>query len=84
MRRNLSATTVFAGVRTVGCEGQMRRLRSRQRPSASRGRSGQATLDHILVLAVTLPILTIVIPLGRRMIRAVWELTCLQVAWPFM
>jgi hypothetical protein len=49
-----------------------------------RQRRGAAALDHVLALAVTLPILTIVIPVGQRMIRAVWELTCVQVAWPFL
>lgn len=47
-------------------------------------RHGAATLDYVLVLSVTLPVLTIVIPVGMRMMRAVWELTCLQVAWPFL
>lgn len=47
-------------------------------------RRGAAALDYVLVLAVSLPILTIVIPVGMRMMRAVWEMTCIQVAWPFL
>lgn len=62
----------------------MRTSRSHDRQQVGRNRSGAAALDHVLVLAVTLPILTIVIPMGQRMIRAVWEMTCVQVAWPFL
>jgi hypothetical protein len=47
-------------------------------------RQGAAALDYVLVLSATFPVLTIVIPIGLRMMRAVWELTCLQVAWPFL
>ena len=62
----------------------MKASRTSPRRESSRLRSGAAALDHVLVLAVTLPILTIVIPVGERMIRAVWEMTCVQVAWPFL
>jgi hypothetical protein len=54
------------------------RCRSRSR------RAGAASLDHILVLAVTLPVLTIVIPVGERILRAVWEMSCVEVSWPFL
>lgn len=53
-------------------------------PSIIKPRRGAAALDYVLVFSVTLPVLTIVIPIGMRMMRAVWELTCLQVAWPFL
>lgn len=62
----------------------MKRSHAYSRKKSSRFRPGAAALDHVLALAVTLPVLTIVIPVGQRIIRAVWEMTCVQVAWPFL
>lgn len=47
-------------------------------------RAGVATLDYVLVLGVILPLAAIVIPLGIRVIRLVYEMTCVFIAWPFM
>lgn len=62
----------------------MNAARISPRRQTGRQRNGAAALDHVLALAVTLPVLTIVIPVGERIIRAVWEMTCVQVAWPFL
>jgi len=62
----------------------MRRFSRHHPRTVGRTRRGAAALDYILVLSATLPVLTIVIPVGMRMMRAVWEMTCLQVAWPFL
>ena len=44
-----------------------------------------ASVEHTMFASTdSLPILTIVIPVGQRIIRAVWEMTCVQVAWPFL
>ena len=47
-------------------------------------RAGASTLDFILVLGIILPLATIVIPGGIRIVRSVYELTCVWIAWPFM
>ncbi len=47
-------------------------------------RRGVATLDYVLLLGIVLPLLTIVIPQGRRMMQLVFEMTCTLVSWPFM
>lgn len=47
-------------------------------------RRGVSTLDLILTLGVALPMVGIVVTYGIRIIRAVYEMICVWVAWPFM
>ena len=47
-------------------------------------RLGQATIDYILVLSAALPMLAISYYYAMRIIRAVYEMTCTLVCWPFM
>jgi len=47
-------------------------------------RRGAATLDYVLVLGIILPLAAIVVPLGKRIIQLVYEMTCVWLAWPFM
>ena len=47
-------------------------------------RRGAASLDYILALGVVLPLLTVILPLGRRMMQLVYEMTTTLIAWPFM
>ena len=47
-------------------------------------RRGAATLDYVLVLGVILPLATICIPMGIRLIRPVYEMICVLISWPFM
>ncbi|MCA9055149.1 MAG: hypothetical protein KDA75_15010 [Planctomycetaceae bacterium] len=47
-------------------------------------RRGAATLDYVLALGVVLPLLTVILPLGRRMMQLVYEMTTTLIAWPFM
>ncbi len=54
------------------------------RDRSGRRRRGVATLDYILVLGVILPLATIVLPGGMRIIRAVSEMITVFIAWPFM
>lgn len=65
-----------SGVRKRG----MRRIRHDKQA----GRRGVSTLDLILTLAVALPMVGIVVTYGIRIIRAVYEMICAWVAWPFM
>ena len=62
----------------------MRSLRKLSTVVRRHRRAGLATLDYFLVLAVVLPLVAFVIDKGIRMIRLVYEMTCVLVAWPFM
>ncbi|MFG0335486.1 MAG: hypothetical protein ACF8TS_19170 [Maioricimonas sp. JB049] len=53
-----------------------------RRPVARRG--GAAVLDYVLALGVVLPLLAIVLPISRRIMQLVFEMTCTLIAWPFM
>lgn len=62
-------------------------MKSTHRRAAVRGghrRAGVSTLDYILVLGVIMPLAAIVIPFGIRILRAVYEMTSVLTAWPFM
>jgi hypothetical protein len=47
-------------------------------------RRGASTLDYILVLGIIMPLATVVVPTGIRILRSVYEMTCVLIAWPFM
>jgi hypothetical protein len=49
-----------------------------------RRRVGAAMLDYVLVLAAVLPMLAMSYYYSMRIIRAVYEMTCTLVCWPFM
>lgn len=50
----------------------------------TRQRSGASTLDYVLVLCVILPLATIVVPTGMRMIALVYDMIAVTISWPFM
>ncbi|MDA1016952.1 MAG: hypothetical protein O3A00_21150, partial [Planctomycetota bacterium] len=52
--------------------------------SRSNRRLGAATLDWILVVGIILPMAAFVIPMGKRIIQLVYEMTCVWVSSPFM
>lgn len=60
------------------------------RPSVSADRQAGvrrrafSTLDYILALGIVLPLLVVILPMGRRAMQLVFEMTCTLVAWPFM
>lgn len=58
----------------------MRRQRPRTVVSCRRG----ATLDYVLVIAATLPMVLICVTMGKRIMQLVWEMLCVQVSWPFL
>jgi hypothetical protein len=41
-------------------------------------------LDYALVLGVVMPLALIVVPTSIRMVRAVYEMFVVLVAWPFL
>jgi hypothetical protein len=49
-----------------------------------RRRVGEAVLDYVLLLAAVLPMLAISYYYSMRIIRAVYEMTCTLICWPFM
>ncbi len=51
---------------------------------ANRRRIGAATLDYILALGIVLPLLVVVLPVGKRAMQRVFELSCTLISWPFM
>ncbi|MFV0442426.1 MAG: hypothetical protein ACK5Q5_02520 [Planctomycetaceae bacterium] len=62
-----------------------RRLpRFAQRGSSPVVRTGAAALDYILAIGIVLPLLAVVLPLGRKAMRLVYEMTATLVSWPFM
>lgn len=62
----------------------MQGLSSNTVRKARASRSGQATLDYVLILATMLPIVAFIITNGKRMMALVWEMLSVQVSWPFM
>ncbi len=68
-------------------EGLMRAKRKHsiaEKAGGPHSRSGVSTLDYVLVLCVILPLATIVIPNGMRMISLVYDMIAVTVSWPFM
>ncbi len=61
----------------------MRRGQKWKRQRALR-RSGQATVDYVLLLGVLLPMIVFLLRIGPRIIRMAYEMTCALIAWPFM
>ncbi len=47
-------------------------------------RSGQTTVDYVLLLGVLLPMIVFLLRVGPRIIRLAYEMTCALIAWPFM
>ncbi len=65
---------------------QSRRLRWQRSDSGSRvlRRLGAATLDYVLVMGAVLPMVAMSYYYASRIIRAVYQMTCALVCWPFM
>jgi hypothetical protein len=59
-------------------------LRPPSRAVPASRRTGASTLDYVLVLGVVMPLAVIVIPTSIRIIRSVYEMTTVLIAWPFM
>jgi hypothetical protein len=47
-------------------------------------RSGATMLDYVLVLGAILPMVAMSYYYSMRIIRAVYEMTCTLICWPFM
>ena len=65
---------------------QSLRLKTGGRRPRSYGlrRPGSATLDYVLVLGAMLPMVAMSYYYASRIIRAVYQMTCALVCWPFM
>jgi hypothetical protein len=63
--------------------GSARTSRRDASPRARR-RLGAATLDYVLVLGAMLPMAAMSYYYASRIIRAVYQMTCALVCWPFM
>ncbi len=61
--------------------GQLARKRRGKRPEKRRG---SATIDYFLVVGVVLPLAAIVWWFGPRAIHAVYDMSTVVIAWPFM
>ena len=49
-----------------------------------RYRTGAASLEYVLVLGASLPMMAMAYYYSMKIIRAVYEMTCALVCWPFM
>ena len=49
-----------------------------------RRRRGAALLDYVLVLGAALPMVAMSYYYSTKIIRAVYQMTCALVCWPFM
>jgi hypothetical protein len=55
-----------------------------RREGRGRRRTGAATLDYFLVLAVILPMIAVVLRIAPRIMNLVYEMTSVLVSWPFV
>lgn len=60
-----------------------RSLADRRGARKARRRGAVSTLDYVLVLVVMLPMVVLVMFASPRMIRAVYEMLCVMISWPF-
>jgi hypothetical protein len=58
-----------------------KRLRVTIRPAV---RSGVATIDYVLILAVIMPLVLMAIIASRQILGLAFEFLCVLVSWPFM
>ncbi|VAX38304.1 hypothetical protein MNBD_PLANCTO02-892 [hydrothermal vent metagenome] len=59
-------------------------MRNQLKKPTQGNRRGVATLDYVLVLGVIMPLAVIVIPLGIRIVKLVYEMTSVLITWPFL
>lgn len=62
----------------------MRKRCERTGQRRDRRRAGVATLDYVLVMCIVLPLATIVLPTGMRIIALVYDMIAVTVSWPFL
>lgn len=55
-----------------------------RRKTSGRSRQGAAALDYVLVLGTALPMTAMIYYFGTKMVRLVYEVTCVLISWPFM
>ena len=52
--------------------------------SGLRRRRGSATIDYFLLICILLPLAALVLHVGPRAMRLVYDLLTVVVAWPFL
>lgn len=57
---------------------------SQRHVKSRRFRHGATALEYVLVLAAALPMTAMTYYLGAKMIRLVYEMTCVLISWPFL
>ena len=72
-------------MRDMGCgmRGAGNEMRDAGYSIRTSARRGVATLDYVLVLGIVLPMATLLMWVGPRMMRLVYELTTVVLGWPF-
>ncbi len=65
----------------MGLSNQTRRKRSLRK---ARRRKGSATIDYFLLLGTVLPLAAFMMQIAPRMMRSVYDLLTVIVAWPFL
>jgi hypothetical protein len=41
-------------------------------------------MEYVLAIGIVLPLVVLVLPLTRRILQLVYEMTCTLIAWPFL
>ena len=49
-----------------------------------RSRAGSASFDFVLILGVVLPLVTLIMWVGPRIMRLAYQIACALISWPFM
>ena len=62
----------------------MGRSRLARPKRGAKRRRGLSSLDYVLILGVVLPLVVLIMRIGPRIMRLVYDMVCLLVSWPFM
>jgi len=51
----------------------------------TKSRAGLASIDYVMILAyVVVPMILVVTPLGKNIMRLAYEMVCVLISWPLM
>jgi hypothetical protein len=77
----MNCPSILNGVRETG---RSRRKNRAWRSRKARHRAGSGSLDYVLVLGVTLPLVAFLMKTGTRIVQLAYEMVSVLVSWPFM
>ena len=63
---------------------RLRNIRIQVGPRSKRHRRGASTLDYVMTMGVSLPLVGILYVAGPKMMNLVNQMTTVLVSWPFM